>query len=219
MRAGKIAQVPGSMGSPPRASRWQVDPALEGRWKVTLADGRDGRGHDRLRAAEGGAGRPYPLDAWRRGALRLAAGGSARVRPRIRTRKPAMIIHGAGTNHWFHNDLLNRAMILLVALTGNVGKNGGGFNHYVGQERIWPEHGFKHARLSRGREEAALPEHDAVDLLPLAAAATRTCTGGKPIEHYIARVGQERLDAALAEERLGDADAERCTTCRASRAR
>jgi len=33
-------------------------------------------------------------------------------------------------------------MILIVALTGNVGKNGGGFNHYVGQERVWPVKGF-----------------------------------------------------------------------------
>ena len=34
-----------------------------------------------------------------------------------------MIVHGAGTNHWFQNDLSNRGFILLVALTGNVGKN------------------------------------------------------------------------------------------------
>ncbi len=55
---------------------------------------------------------------------------------------PARIIEGAGTNHYFHNDLNNRVQILLVALTGNVGKPGGGFDHYVGQEKIWPEHGF-----------------------------------------------------------------------------
>jgi len=65
------------------------------------------------------------------------------------TRKPAMIIHGAGLNHWFHNDLINRSLILLVALTGNTGKNGGGFNHYVGQERVWPERGFKTSSLAR----------------------------------------------------------------------
>jgi complex iron-sulfur molybdoenzyme family reductase subunit alpha len=64
-----------------------------------------------------------------------------------------MIIHGAGTNHWFHNDLSNRAMILLVALTGNVGKNGGGFNHYVGQERVWPEHGFAQLAFPEGRKK------------------------------------------------------------------
>jgi nitrate reductase alpha subunit len=54
-----------------------------------------------------------------------------------------MIIHGAGVNHWFHNDLINRSLILMAALTGNTGKNGGGFNHYVGQERVWPERGFR----------------------------------------------------------------------------
>ena len=56
--------------------------------------------------------------------------------------KPGRIIEGAGTNHYYHNDLINRVQILLVALTGNVGKPGGGFDHYVGQEKIWPEHGF-----------------------------------------------------------------------------
>ncbi len=56
--------------------------------------------------------------------------------------KPGRIIEGAGTNHYYHNDLINRAQILLVALTGNVGVPGGGFDHYVGQEKIWPEHGF-----------------------------------------------------------------------------
>lgn len=57
--------------------------------------------------------------------------------------KPAMIIHGNGVNQWYHNDLANRAMILLTALTGNVGRAGGGFNHYVGQEKIWPVEGWK----------------------------------------------------------------------------
>ena len=53
--------------------------------------------------------------------------------------KPARIIEGAGTNHWFHNDLTNRSQIMLLALTGNVGKPGSGFDHYVGHEKIWPE--------------------------------------------------------------------------------
>lgn len=58
------------------------------------------------------------------------------------TTPPARIIEGAGTNHYFHNCLINRVQILLLALTGNVGKPGTGFDHYVGQEKIWPEHGF-----------------------------------------------------------------------------
>ncbi len=54
----------------------------------------------------------------------------------------ARIIEGAGTNHYYHNDLINRSQILLVALTGNVGIPGGGFDHYVGQEKLWAEQGF-----------------------------------------------------------------------------
>jgi len=53
-----------------------------------------------------------------------------------------MIMHGAGTNHWYHNDLNNRAMLLMLSLCGAIGKNGGGFNHYVGQEKIWPVTGL-----------------------------------------------------------------------------
>ncbi|MCP4981705.1 MAG: molybdopterin-dependent oxidoreductase [Gammaproteobacteria bacterium] len=54
-----------------------------------------------------------------------------------------MIMHGAGTNHWYHNDLNNRAMLLMLSLLGAIGKNGGGFNHYVGQEKFWPAQGLK----------------------------------------------------------------------------
>lgn len=67
------------------------------------------------------------------------------------TIKPARIIEGAGTNHWFHNDLTNRAQILLVALTGNVGVPGGGFDHYVGQEKIWPEKAWFQLAYPLGR--------------------------------------------------------------------
>lgn len=65
--------------------------------------------------------------------------------------KPARIIEGAGTNHYYHNDLINRAQILLVALTGNVGVRGGGFDHYVGQEKLWAEHGFFEFSFPIGR--------------------------------------------------------------------
>ncbi|HLK93200.1 MAG TPA: nitrate reductase subunit alpha [Polyangia bacterium] len=48
------------------------------------------------------------------------------------------IIIGAGANHWFHNNLIYRAGIVTLMLTGCVGKNGGGLNHYVGQEKLAP---------------------------------------------------------------------------------
>ncbi|MCP5047868.1 MAG: nitrate reductase subunit alpha [bacterium] len=49
-----------------------------------------------------------------------------------------MIIIGAGINHWYHNNLIYRAGIMTLMLTGCVGKNGGGLNHYVGQEKLAP---------------------------------------------------------------------------------
>ena len=48
------------------------------------------------------------------------------------------IIIGAGINHWYHNNLMYRAGIVALILTGCVGKNGGGLNHYVGQEKLAP---------------------------------------------------------------------------------
>ncbi|HMZ52412.1 MAG TPA: molybdopterin-dependent oxidoreductase, partial [Candidatus Sumerlaeota bacterium] len=49
------------------------------------------------------------------------------------------IIIGAGANHWYHNNLIYRACINALILCGCVGKNGGGWNHYVGQEKLAPQ--------------------------------------------------------------------------------
>ncbi len=55
-----------------------------------------------------------------------------------------MILLGAGTNHWFHSDQIYRAILLLTTITGCQGRNGGGWAHYVGQEKIRPLMGFQH---------------------------------------------------------------------------
>ncbi len=49
-----------------------------------------------------------------------------------------MIIIGAGINHWYHGNLIYRAGAMALMLCGCVGKNGGGLNHYVGQEKLAP---------------------------------------------------------------------------------
>ena len=48
----------------------------------------------------------------------------------------SMIIIGASVNHWFHNNLIYRAAITALLLCGCCGRNGGGMNHYVGQEKL-----------------------------------------------------------------------------------
>jgi len=59
-----------------------------------------------------------------------------------KTRRKSMIFLGAGTNHWYHCDATYRAIINLTTLCGCQGVNGGGWAHYVGQEKIRPLAGW-----------------------------------------------------------------------------
>ncbi|MGA5300318.1 nitrate reductase subunit alpha [Nucisporomicrobium flavum] len=61
-----------------------------------------------------------------------------------RSRGRSMIVLGAGANQWFHSDMTYRAFIALVTLTGCQGVNGGGWAHYVGQEKARPVTGQQH---------------------------------------------------------------------------
>jgi nitrate reductase alpha subunit len=64
------------------------------------------------------------------------------------SRGRSMIIMGAGTNHWFHSDTIYRGFLALTTLTGCQGVNGGGWAHYVGQEKCRPITGW--AQLAFG---------------------------------------------------------------------
>jgi nitrate reductase alpha subunit len=55
----------------------------------------------------------------------------------------AQIIIGAGMNHWYHQDMNYRAVINMVMLCGCVGVSGGGWAHYVGQEKLRPQTGWQ----------------------------------------------------------------------------
>ncbi|MFI0186582.1 nitrate reductase subunit alpha [Streptomyces sp. NPDC017082] len=59
-----------------------------------------------------------------------------------RSRGRCMILMGAGTNHWFHSETIYRAFLALLQLTGCQGRNGGGWAHYVGQEKCRPVTGW-----------------------------------------------------------------------------
>jgi len=54
----------------------------------------------------------------------------------------SMILMGAGTNHWFHSDTIYRTFLALTTMTGCQGVNGGGWAHYVGQEKVRPLTGW-----------------------------------------------------------------------------
>ncbi len=60
----------------------------------------------------------------------------------------SMIILGAGTNHYFHSDAIYRTFLALTTLTGCQGVNGGGWAHYVGQEKLRPVTGWAQLAFS-----------------------------------------------------------------------
>ncbi len=66
------------------------------------------------------------------------------------TQGKCMIIIGAGINHWYHSNLMYRAGAMALMLSGCVGKNGGGLNHYVGQEKLAPQDSW--STLAMGRD-------------------------------------------------------------------
>lgn len=60
----------------------------------------------------------------------------------VDTNGRSMIIMGAGINHWFNSDTIYRSILNLVILCGCQGVNGGGWAHYVGQEKCRPIEGW-----------------------------------------------------------------------------
>ncbi|WUP70953.1 nitrate reductase subunit alpha [Streptomyces sp. NBC_00258] len=89
---------------------------------------------------------PY-TPAWQAAITGVAGETAARIAREFATnaeesRGRSMIIMGAGTNHWFHSDTIYRSFLTLTTLTGCQGVNGGGWAHYVGQEKVRPITGY-----------------------------------------------------------------------------
>jgi nitrate reductase / nitrite oxidoreductase, alpha subunit len=102
--------------------------------------------------------------AWQEPLTGVDAGIVARVarefaRNAERSRGRSMIIMGAGTNHWYHSDQIYRGMLTLVLLCGCQGVNGGGWAHYVGQEKVRPITGW--ATLAFGLDWSRPPRQQA----------------------------------------------------------
>jgi nitrate reductase alpha subunit len=59
-----------------------------------------------------------------------------------KTRGRSMVIIGAAMNHWYHMDMNYRSIINMLVMCGCVGQSGGGWAHYVGQEKLRPQTGW-----------------------------------------------------------------------------
>lgn len=107
-----------------------IDPALEGKWSVTLVDGTKVEVMPlfemyRIHLKD------YDLDT----VCEITHAPSDLVRQLaddLATIKPAAIHIGEGINHWFHATEVNRAVFLPLMLTGNVGTPGAGSFTWAG---------------------------------------------------------------------------------------
>ncbi|HZN47598.1 MAG TPA: molybdopterin-dependent oxidoreductase, partial [Ramlibacter sp.] len=59
-----------------------------------------------------------------------------------KTHGRSMVIIGAAMNHWYHADMNYRGVINMLMLCGCIGQSGGGWAHYVGQEKLRPQTGW-----------------------------------------------------------------------------
>ncbi len=59
-----------------------------------------------------------------------------------KTHGKSMVILGAAVNHWYHADMNYRGIINLLVMCGCIGQSGGGWSHYVGQEKLRPQSGW-----------------------------------------------------------------------------
>ena len=59
-----------------------------------------------------------------------------------KTKGRSMVIIGAAMNHWYHSDMNYRGVINMLVMCGCVGQSGGGWAHYVGQEKLRPQTGW-----------------------------------------------------------------------------
>jgi len=122
-----MVKKPGPPGAPPEGSLKLGDlrPAVEGRWTVAMADGRRVEVttvfemtrqlcNSRYTPEQAQAICGVHPDVIRFVARRFATAG------------PGMIFAGYRSCKWLHGDKLQRAWLLMCALTGNTGREGGG---------------------------------------------------------------------------------------------
>ncbi|MES9897227.1 MAG: molybdopterin-dependent oxidoreductase, partial [Candidatus Thiodiazotropha endolucinida] len=74
-----------------------------------------------------------------------------------KTQGKSMVIMGAAINHWYHNDMGYRSIMNLLHICGCVGQTGGGWAHYVGQEKLRPQAGW--APIAFGLDWRRPPRH------------------------------------------------------------
>jgi DMSO reductase family type II enzyme molybdopterin subunit len=124
--ADRLAEVPGCQGDGARSlALGALRPTLAGRYRVELGDGSSVGVRPLLEQLREHLGAHYTPEQ----AARLTGVGPESIRRIARelaAAPRAMIYSSWGACKHYHSDLMQRAEILLMAITGNQGKSGGG---------------------------------------------------------------------------------------------
>ncbi len=131
-------------------AKYGINPALEGEWSVKLKDGKIVSVKTVFTLLKEKLADKTP--AWAESITGVPQNKIKALAEEI-AKKRTLVIEGGGTNHWFNNDVNNRSMILVLALTANVGRRGSGFNQYTGQYKVWLMGLGKYGRILKSRPE------------------------------------------------------------------
>ncbi len=139
-KAGRLAVAPGTRGrKKPSLALGNLRPALEGRYRVRLADGSEIEVEPVFEVLRRDLDANYrPEQA--ANVTGVGAGLVRRIAREMAGAGAAMIIASWGACKHYHSDLMHRSMALLMALTGNQGKSGGGLRVAA----WWSITGFEH---------------------------------------------------------------------------
>ena len=77
----------------------------------------------------------------------------------LKTNGRTMVIMGGGINHWFHAGVIYRTILNLLMMCGCEGRNGCGWAHYVGQEKLRPIEGWARVMTGTDWQGGAKPQN------------------------------------------------------------
>jgi DMSO reductase family type II enzyme molybdopterin subunit len=134
----RMAEVPGCQGEGSKSlALGALSPALSGRYSVELADGSTVKVRPLLGHLREHLDANYTPEM-AAGVTGVGEGTIRKLARELAAAKTAMIYSSWGACKHYHSDLPQRAEILLMALTGNQGKSGGGLRVAA----WWPVDGF-----------------------------------------------------------------------------